>query len=170
MAEKEAQRAREAEAQQAPFYEWVYSEWNQRKVIAETGTVVIRGKEIPWEQGRQARVKWYMHPLKKDLSVQGWLLFHQDIRTHSGRHRHQGGLAIYVIEGKGWTTVDGVRYDWEEGDLILLPIKARGVEHQHFNAMPGSPCKWMALIYTPFIEAMSSELEQKEPSPDYSHV
>ncbi len=170
MAERELQRTREAEAQAAPFYEWVYSTWNDYKQRAITGEVVIRGKELPWEQGRQARLKWYVHPMRKELAIGGWLFFVHDIRTHSGRHRHQGGLALYVVEGKGWTTVNGVRHDWEEGDLILLPTMPHGVEHQHFNAEPGKPCKWLAIIYLPYAECMSSELEQKEVSPDYAHA
>ena len=170
MAEREVQRVREAEAKQAPFYEWVYAQWNLWKERADKGQVVVRGKELPWEQSRQAILKWYVHPMRQELAVSGWLFFLQDIRTHSGRHRHQGGLAIYVVEGKGWTSVDGVRHDWEEGDLILLPIKPHGVEHQHFNAEPGKPCKWLAIIYTPMVEAMSSELEQKTVSPDWAHV
>ena len=170
MAEREQQRTREAEAQQAPFYEHVYSMWNERGQQARTGQVVYRGKDLPWEQGRQARLKWYFHPMRKEAAVSNWLFFVQDIKTHSGRHRHQGGLALYVVEGVGWTTVNGVRHDWEEGDLILLPTMPHGVEHQHFNANPGSPCKWLAIIYDPYAQAMSSELDQKEVSPDWTHA
>ncbi|MDP2659359.1 MAG: cupin domain-containing protein [Dehalococcoidia bacterium] len=167
MVERERQREREAEARDDPFYRWGFDQsdiWRER---ATQGEVVIKGKSQPWTQGRQALVKWFMHPLKQELAVNGWLFFMQDIRSHSGRHVHQGGLAIYVVEGKGWTTVDGVRHDWEEGDLILLPVKAKGVEHQHFNANPGSPCKWLAMIYTHFYEALCCQHEQKEVSPDF---
>ena len=170
MAERELQRTKEAEAQQAPFYEHLYALWNDRGELARTGQVVFKGKELPWEQGRQARVKWYLHPMRKEASAPGWLFFVQDIKSHSGLHRHQGGLAIYVVEGKGWTTVNGVRHDWEEGDLILLPVMPHGVDHQHFNANPGTPCKWLAIIYDPFALAMSSELEQKETSPDWTRA
>lgn len=170
MSERETQRLRETEARQAPFYEWVYTRWNAWKERADQGQVVVRGKEIGFQQGRQGRSKYYLHPLRQELATESWLVFMQDIRTHSGRHRHQGGLAIYVLEGQGWTTVDGVRHDWEAGDLILLPVKPQGVEHQHFNAVPGTPCKWLAMIYLPFIESVSSELEQKELHPDWAHV
>jgi len=169
MAEREAQRSKEAEATQSPFYEWVMVEWNRWQKQGETGGVVMKGKDVSWEQGRMGRLKYLLHPLRTDLALTNWLLFVQDIRTHSGRHRHQGGLAIYVVEGKGWTTVNGVRHDWEEGDLILLPILPGGVEHQHFNAVPGSPCKWLALIFQPLIEFMASPVDQKEVSPDYAH-
>lgn len=169
MVEREAQRTREAEARAAHFYDWVYKTWNHCKERAEKGEVVIRGKEQPWEQNPQARVKFFLHPLMEELALGGWLVFLQDIRTHSGQHRHQGGLALFIVEGKGWTTVDGVRHDWEEGDLILLPCKPQGVVHQHFNAEEGKSCKWLALIYEPFVEAMSSEFEQQKTHPQYAH-
>lgn len=170
MVEREMTRAKEAEAKQVHYYDDIYNLWASLRQRAQTGKIVIKGPEQPWEQSRQARLKHFLHPTITDTAVHGWLFFQQDIRTHSGRHVHQGGLAIYVLEGKGWTTVDGVRHDWEEGDLILLPIKPKGVEHQHFNAEPGKPCKWMAIIYTPYVDALGNEMTQKEMSPDWSHV
>ncbi|MDP2726600.1 MAG: cupin domain-containing protein [Dehalococcoidia bacterium] len=169
--ERELTKTQEAEAQIPIYYEVTRSLAAKAKQQALEGRIVIRGKEQPWQQSRQARVKSFLHAAITDTALLGWLFFVQDIRTHSGRHRHQGGLAIYVLEGKGWTTVDSVRHDWEEGDLILLPLKPEGVVHQHFNAAPGSPCKWLALIYLPFfIEALCTEVEQKEVSPDWAHV
>lgn len=161
------QRTREAEARDDPFYKYGFTQsdlWLQR---ATEGTVVIKGKEQPWRQGRQGLAKWFLNPMRQDTALNGWMLFVHDIRSHSGRHVHQGGLALYIMEGTGWTTVDGVRHDWEEGDLVLLPLKAEGVEHQHFNANPGTPCKWLAMIYTHFYEALCCQHEQKELSPDW---
>lgn len=170
MVERESQREREAEAQHPGFYEWVVNVWNKWEERAIEGRLVQKWDQVPWEQGRQGRIKYLVHPLREDLALGNWLVFVQDIRSHSGKHRHQGGLAIYVVEGKGWTTVNGVRHDWEEGDLILLPVLPGGVEHQHFNAQPGTPCKWLAMIYQPLIECMASRIEQKEPSPDFGHA
>ena len=95
-----------------------------------------------------------------------WMFVH-DIRSHSGRHRHQGGLALFVLEGKGYTTVDGVRHDWEKGDLILLPIKENGVEHQHFNLDPDKPSRWLALAPLPLWDQLGWELTQVEEHPDW---
>lgn len=167
MAEREIVRWRETEAKQVDYYEGIVSFYASRRKRATAGNIVIKGKELPWETTRQAILKFYLHHDMPDPAVADWLFFVQDIRNRSGRHRHQGGLCIYVLEGKGWTTVDGVRYDWEEGDLILLPIKPEGVEHQHFNAESGSPCKWLAMVYIPFVNAFGNELEQKELSPEY---
>ena len=61
--------------------------------------------------------------------------------------------------------VDGARQDWKKGDLILLPLKQGGVEHQHFNTDPNKPARWLALIYAPFQDSMAHFLDQKEESP-----
>ncbi len=169
MAEREMFKSKELEARQVHFYEDIFKQNAAKRARASTGRIVIKGPELPWEKSRQAILKHFLHPSITDTAVHGWLLFMQDIRTHSGRHVHQGGLAIHVLEGKGWTTVDGVRHDWEEGDLILLVVKPNGVEHQHFNAEPGKPCKWLAIIYTPYVDALGNEMTQKEMSPDWAH-
>src|ERR1700719_2851203 len=87
---------------------------------------------------RQRKLLFYLDPVTfKDTPLQHWRVFIHDIRTRSGKHRHQGGLVIYVLEGRGYSVVDGERKDWEKGDLVLLPMKPGGVVHQHFNLNPG---------------------------------
>jgi gentisate 1,2-dioxygenase len=70
-----------------------------------------------------------------------------------------------VITGKGYSVVDGERVDWQAGDLLLLPIKPGGVEHQHFNLQPGADCRWIAFSYMPFFDHVGSEFTQTEVSP-----
>ncbi|MDO8689812.1 MAG: hypothetical protein Q7R39_07340 [Dehalococcoidia bacterium] len=115
MAEREAIRVREAEAVSLNVYEEGFKYDADLRERAVKGRVVIRGKDRPWQQSRQGLIKFYLHAVLDDTSVGTWRFFVHDIRSHSGKHRHQGGLAIYVIEGRGWTVVDGQRHDWEEG-------------------------------------------------------
>jgi gentisate 1,2-dioxygenase len=86
---------------------------------------------------------------------------------HSGKHRHQGGIMLYVIEGEGYTVVDGEKVEWEKGDLIVLPVKPDGCEHQHFNKEPGKPAKWMAFRYHPFSAILGNLFEHVEDRPDW---
>ena len=165
--EAEKVREKEPSAKKSDTYELVYSWFGDKRKEASEGKVVIRGKDLPWEQARQGLLKFYSLPMIGDAAYRNTLVFVHDIRQHSGKHRHQGGLVIYVIEGKGYTTVDAERVEWEAGDLILLPIKPRGVEHQHFNREHGKPCKWLAFVYQPFSDSMGNEFEQKEVSPDW---
>ncbi len=170
--EKVRVKEREREVELADSYEKVYYERNKFIERQMTGKVVIREKDRDWEQGRQGRVKFYLLPHSlpngfSDHALRDWEVFKQDIRKHSGSHRHQGGLVIFCLEGKGYSTVNGVRHDWEKGDLLLLPCQPGGVEHQHFNLEPGKPCKWMAFIYWPYFDLLASELIQGQLHPDY---
>ncbi len=134
------------------------------------GTVVLKGKEINFQQSRQGLSKSYIRRYENwdKVGTPGWTIFLQRIHKHSGKHVHQGGLAIYVLGGKGYTVVDGERYDWEEGDLIILPIKPGGAEHQHFNADPDQPAEWMAFIYETMRDIISMGRIQVEDHPDWA--
>ncbi|MEE8471878.1 MAG: cupin domain-containing protein [Dehalococcoidia bacterium] len=168
MVERVVERGREPEPEEL-IYERIYR-WHQDKSrhMAE-GKVVVRGRDVPWEQSRQGLLKFIVTQLNwNEVGAPGWFIFVHDIRRHSGRHTHQGGLGIFVLEGKGYTVVNGVRHDWEAGDLIILPVMPGGCEHQHFNAEPGKPCLWCAFIYDPFRDAMGSSIQQKEDHPDWA--
>ena len=131
-----------------------------------SGPVVIDCTKQEWFQTRQGKLKYFLDPVTfKNTPLQHWRVFIHEIRTRSGKHRHQGGLVIYVLDGKGYSVVDGERVDWQAGDLLLLPIKPGGVEHQHFNLQPGQDCRWIAFSYMPFFDHVASEFTQTELSP-----
>ncbi|HLQ88434.1 MAG TPA: cupin domain-containing protein [Xanthobacteraceae bacterium] len=132
----------------------------------ETGQVVVKPSDREFFITRQGRLMYHLNPeIHKNTPLQDWRVFSHDLKTHSGKHRHQGGLVIYVIIGKGYSVVDGERVDWQAGDLLLLPIKPGGVEHQHFNLQPGQDCRWIAFSYMPFFDHVASEFTQTELSP-----
>lgn len=169
MVEKVIERWPEPEPKES-VYDYIYNWRMNKKLSTANGRVVIRGRDVPWEQNRQGLIKFLLHPkVWAEVSVPNWFMFIHRIKKHSGRHRHQGGLGLFVLEGKGYTVVDGVRYDWEKDDLILLPVKPEGCEHQHFNVDPsGQAAEWLAFIFDPFRDAMGNELEQRATSPDWS--
>jgi hypothetical protein len=167
MVERIGERKKETEPEET-LYDLSYRLTNEAARAREQGKVIIKGKDIPFQQSRQALLRFLLH--QKDwpnVAAPCWVVFINRIKTHSGRHTHQGGLAIYVLEGKGYTIVDGIRYDWKKDDLILLPIKPGGVEHQHFNEDPNVPCEWIAFVFEPMHEAAASRMEQKEEHPDW---
>ena len=45
-------------------------------------------------------------------------------------HRHVGSIVYYVERGEGETIIDGVRFAWARGDIIVLPSWAL---HEHAN-------------------------------------
>ena len=168
MAEGERVRERERPPIQENPYERVLK---QRRDLAERnakGPVVIHKADREVFMSRQGKLQFFMDPVTfKETPLQQWRVFTHEIGTKSGRHRHQGGLLIYVLEGKGYSIVDGERWDWEKGDLVLLPMRPGGVEHQHFNLDPAKPSTWAAFINIPIQEYLASDLQQVETSPEF---
>jgi hypothetical protein len=168
MAERERERVRERPPIEGNSYELII---NDRIAISErqqNGPIVIRSEDRPIQVNRQGTLRYYLAPLSyPDTPLQDWLVFENHVRTHSGKHRHQGGLVIYVIDGEGYSIVDGERFDWKSGDLLLLPIRPGGVEHQHYNLKADRPCRWIAFCHMPTMDNLAMEMTQIEVSPDF---
>lgn len=165
MTEKEILREKEVEVLRLdPHYDNKLNIARDMREKALKGRKVIKGKEIPFIASRQGIARIYIDYYHNDVANSNWHIFVHEIRDHSGRHVHQGGLNIFVLKGEGYTTVDGVRHDWAAGDLIILPIKKGGVEHQHFN-LDNRPSRWLAFIFTPYRNFLGYILRQTEDSP-----
>jgi len=138
---------------------------------AKTETLVIRGKGISWRQNRQALTKTFLSVHNNgDAAAEDWVCFIHDVKVHSGKHRHQGGIQLFVLDGEGYTEVDGNKVEWGKWDLIVLPVKPNGCEHKHYNKVPGTPAKWMAFLYWPFTKPLGNMLEQVEESPYWKRL
>lgn len=160
MVEREAIREKEAEIEFNP-YEDALKRHRERIEKARKGKKLIKSVEIPWRVGRQGVLRHYHTESDKGHALETVNVFVHEVRSHSGCHIHQGGFNLFVLMGKGWTVVDGVRHDWAEGDLILLPFKKGGVEHQHFNA-DNKPSRWLAFSSIKMGEMVGMFMEQKE--------
>lgn len=167
MTEMERTRVRERERPEMGSYEerlLMDREFAERQM---KGQIVVKREEREQVLCRQGLIRNYLGHKNTKTALQEWIVFTHEVRTHSGKHRHQGGLVIYVIEGKGYSVVDGERIEWQKGDLILLPLRPNGVEHQHFNLQPGTPALWMAFIHQPTREYLAAEITQSEVSNEY---
>jgi quercetin dioxygenase-like cupin family protein len=130
--------------------------------------ILIRKNERTEELNRQGFARHYLCKYTlNDTALQDWIVFVFHYQKHSGKHRHQGGLVIFVLEGKGATEIDGETLEWEPGDMILLPIKPDGVEHKHYNYDESAGCKWIAFINIPLWDHVASEMAQLELSPEF---
>ncbi len=168
MVERIAERRREPEPAET-MYDQMRRHDNEKVKRRVEGKIIIKGHDIGWEQGRHGLLKVFVWENNWDeMGAPGWRLFQNHIKKHGGKHIHQGGTPLYVLEGKGYSVVDGVRYDWEEGDLIVLPVKPNGCEHQHFNLEPNASAIWMAFIYVPIKDQAGVEFVQVEEHPDWT--
>ncbi len=45
-------------------------------------------------------------------------------------HKHHNEAIVYIMQGKGYSLVQGEKYEWEAGDFLYIPVFNW---HQHFN-------------------------------------
>ena len=143
---------------------------NQREQLKKA-RMVVRGAELEPERNRMGWFTWYTHPDMENLASRSLLFYVQEIPPggRSGMQLHQGGRVHVVWEGKGYTTVDGVRHHWETGDLIMLPVKPEGTTHQHFNLDPDKPAKLLVAepnLFDALGVDLGSGFEQTADAPD----
>lgn len=110
------------------------------------GLAVLRARDLPWEDSPLGRLRWYMHPLLQDLVMHSLIIYEQEIPPggRSGRLRYQGGMVIYVLEGRGRTVIDGQPHPWSQDDVVQLPLRPDGIVYQHFNDDPERPARLLA--------------------------
>jgi gentisate 1,2-dioxygenase len=150
-----------------PWYEELLARDRAQAQRRQTADILIRGAEQPWNQNRNSRVKYLLNIMKPGTAVSDMQVFVHEIWKHSGMHRHQGGLTIFALDGKGHTVVNGEREDWEAEDLLLLPLAPGGINHQHFNDGE-QPARWLALIYKPWHEMIGNQMVQVTESPQWA--
>jgi len=133
---------------------------------------VVKESELPLETNRQGLMRWYLHPSIKDTALSVMLFFEQEIPpgSRSGRLKFQGGQVMMILEGKGYTTIDGVKHHWQAGDVVNLPLRSHGIIVQHFNTDPDNRVKFVAAEPNWF-EATTVDrgcgFEQLEDAPEY---
>lgn len=146
-----------------------------REERGRTGKIVIKKSEREWSSDKMgANAFYYLDHIYEDSATMDWRVFKHGIGSQSGKHRHQGGLALFALKGRGATTYDGERIEWEKGDLLILPVKPNGIEHQHFDY--DGDAEWIALYYIPVLDAVATDwtlLEERkgwrEESPPPGH-
>jgi len=136
------------------------------------GIQVIKESELPLEVSRQGLMRWYLHPAIKDTCLSVLMFFQQEIPpgSRSGRLKFQGGQVMMITEGRGYTTIDGVKHPWKAGDVVNLPLRADGIIVQHFNSDQQQPAKFVA-VEPNWVEGVSVDrgcgFEQLEDAPEY---
>jgi gentisate 1,2-dioxygenase len=67
----------------------------------------------------------------------------------TSRHRHNYETVLYVIEGRGVTTVEDRGVEWEAGDAVYIPVWAW---HQHRNLSDEATSLYIACENAPLLQ------------------
>lgn len=148
---------------------------NQRDEERESlkaASMSITGDGLPLENNRMGLFRWFLNPFMKDIATRALLVWIQEIppKSRSGKQKTQGGQVNIVLEGHGYTMIDGVRHDWEDNDAIFLPLLPDGTVHQHFNLDSERWAKLLCVepnLFDPLGVDKGAGFEQLEDSPDY---
>ncbi|MBI4302816.1 MAG: cupin domain-containing protein [Chloroflexi bacterium] len=89
------------------------------------------------------------------------------------RHGHMNEAVFYILKGRGYEVHDGEKFEWEAGDVVIVPT---GAVHCHFNPDPEESAQALVLNPKPvFISAnltaqrlvhLPDEVEQRSLGPD----
>jgi mannose-6-phosphate isomerase-like protein (cupin superfamily) len=143
---------------------------------------VVKPEDMPWEDSPHGRLKHVVHG-KMNVRVNSVDAYFQELAPggRSGKHRHMADEVLYVLEGKGYdlhwdvdvrlgTTYEWVvgsepsRWEWEEGDLVWIPTNT---VHQHFNADPERPARFLSAQNRMFKHMGYDDVEQLEAAPEW---
>ena len=108
---------------------------DEQREQRKDGVQVVKGAKLPLELNRQGLMRWYMHPEITDTVLSTFMFYQQEIPpgSRSGLLKFQGNAVMYVLEGRGYTLLDGVRHEWRTHDVLNFPIKKSGIVIQHVN-------------------------------------
>lgn len=163
---------RTARLAETNFWDELFALRDRQRADLASAVQVIDEDELPLELNRQGLMRWYMHPAIHDTVLSTMMFFEQEIPpgSRSGRIKFQGNQVLMILEGAGYTVLDGVKHPWKAGDVLNLPLRENGIVVQHFNSDPAVIAKFVAAEMNWF-ECSSvdrgSGFEQLEDCPEY---
>ncbi len=124
---------------------------------------VIKGKDIKLKKGPQFFMADIITPKEKVTQV---LYAHYVLLAPDGKsdkHGHMNEAMFYILDGKGHDIHDGLRYDWEAGDVVVVE---NSCVHQHFNDDPERPARALVIKAKPldlFMNLVMQEMIEESP-------
>jgi quercetin dioxygenase-like cupin family protein len=92
--------------------------------------VEAAGKHADYSAQRKHPVFFVDLPTHSISMTIGWL----DPGQSSNMHRHTYETVLYILEGTGFTEVEGRKVEWKAGDAVYVPVWAW---HHHTNTGSG---------------------------------
>ena len=115
----------------ANFYDEWLGYWDDEQEQRARARRWTHEEELEWVRTKQDyRAALLLSPQIGFFTTGNIMLGEIPRRWHTGKHSH-GEEAIYILEGEGFSIVDGRKYDWDKGSCLFMPF---GAVHQHFNS------------------------------------
>jgi gentisate 1,2-dioxygenase len=76
---------------------------------------------------------------------------------HTKAHKHTGSFVYQCAKGKGYSIIDGKRFDWKERDIFCVPS---WMNHEHVNLSDTEDAVLFSFNDLPVIEKLGLYQEQ----------
>ena len=153
------------------FVRAVSGEYNLSAELARLRALprVRRGRDVAFQDGPQTFSKHYLEP--KDGLGQTLHIHLEEYApgAKSQKHGHVNEAAFYILDGEGAEVHDGVRYEWEAGDVAVVH---NNCVHQHFNRSDTKPARALVLKTKPmyvFMNMLFQKTLEKRPTQPAEH-
>lgn len=95
----------------------------------------------------------------------GWL----EPGQHSNLHRHTYETLLYILEGEGYSSIQGKKIEWKMGDALYIPV---WVWHNHYNVSGKNKARYLACENAPLLQNMGGIAlrEEKSESSGEDHI
>ena len=143
----------------------------------------VKPEEMPWEDSPHGKLK---HMAREGINarIKDIDMYQQELPPggRSGKHRHTAEELMFILEGRGYslhwdvdfdlddegykghTPTELKRFDWEEGDLVFIPINT---VHQHFNSDPDKPARFVSASNRIYKTVGLGDVEELEEAPPF---
>lgn len=112
------------------FYDDWLKYWDEEQEERRKAKIYLNEEDLEWVRTKQDWRAALLCAREIGFITSGVAMLSEIPRGwHTGKHSH-GEEAIYIVQGKGFSVVDGLRYDWETGSCLFMPYRS---VHQHFN-------------------------------------
>lgn len=127
----------------ANFYDDWLDKWDQAEAERAVARRNMHEEDLDWVETRQDHRAALVISPETGFRTYGTTTMVAEIPpgSHTGAHKH-GEEAIFIVEGEGFSVIDGVRYDWRRHSCLLVPF---GSVHQHFNTGQ-SPARYVSAL------------------------
>jgi gentisate 1,2-dioxygenase len=107
---------------------------------------VVRGRDLEFLNGPHVFGKHYLEP--KDGLGQTLHVHLQEYApgATSQKHGHVNEAMFYILDGEGCEVHDGIQYNWEAGDVVMVH---NNCVHQHFNRSTEKPARTLVMKTKP---------------------
>ncbi len=79
--------------------------------------------------------------------------------SHDRKHRHYYETLLFILEGSGYSIIEGERVEWEAGDALHIPPWSW---HQHFNTDSDKEVRYLAATNAPLLQGVGGVAIREE--------